>query len=469
MDETATFSITGLRDAFRDGVLTPVEAVEICLERIDRLDGSWNTFISVWAEPARRAAKEARDRWKVDGESAPLLLGIPIAVKDLIDVVDSPTTSASNVHRGRVASHDAFVIKKLRDAGAILLGKTNLHEFAFGVTNLVSCFGPTRNPWDRERMTGGSSGGSAAAVAAGFCPGALGTDTGGSIRIPASLCGTVGLKPTFGRVSCRGVWPLSWSLDHVGPLTRTVADAGWLLQAMSGFDAEDPASHDWPGLDVEAALSASPVGIRVGFDPHWSLDQTEPAVAAAFESALIDLGKLGVCVRRLEIPELERVHGDCLTLLRGDSLAVHRDLLDQHGDLYQSETRQRLREGCDLSAIDYALALRFQRAYGREARRLFDAVDVIASPTTPCTAPALDAHEIDVGQGLTPVRPLLTRFMRLYNFLGWPALSLPIGCDGAGLPIGLQLSAAPGEEGTLIRLGQALEQHLDGPMTVAEG
>ncbi|MEQ8765926.1 MAG: amidase [Planctomycetota bacterium] len=460
------FSIATARSQLRSGELSPVTLVELLLERICRLDPMLGAFTSVFEAEARQEAKRCRERLEA-GDDA-LLLGIPIAIKDLIDVAGKATTCASRVRAGHLASQDAALITKLRAAGAILLGKTNLHEMAFGITTQVSCFGPARNPWQPDHITGGSSGGSAAALAAGLTLGAIGTDTGGSIRIPSSLCGTIGIKPTHGRVSCRGVWPLSWTLDHAGPMARTVEDAAWILEALDGFDAGDPMSRKLPPFRAAEALALPVRGLRVGIDRAWCDEQLTGPVRSVFELALSALESAGLTLVPIEIPERDVAQSISLTLLRGEAWAVHEELLASFEDAYLPETRLRLEECCHLTAADQARAMRYRLEYGRQAESLLESVDLLATPTTPCTAPVSSAEHVDLlGGQREAIRPLLTRFMRLFNLLGWPALSLPIGRDDLGLPIGLQFAAGPGDEARLVTAAAALETALGMPRMLA--
>jgi len=296
-----TLTLEELSSLLRDRQVSPVEVTQAYLERIDALDETLNAYITVMREQALADARRCEEEI-LRGDYRGALHGVPVALKDLYDTAGVRTTAASKIYAGRVPDEDATSVARLRAAGAVLIGKTNLHEFAYGVTTDSSYFGPTRNPWDLERVPGGSSGGSGAAVAAGLCVAATGSDTGGSIRIPAALCGVVGLKPTYGRISCHGVLPLSWTLDHPGPMARTVYGAAVMLRAMAGYDPRDPATADVPVPDYIAGLRDGVAGLRIGLDPQWSLSGIHQKVRAVFQEALAVLEGLGAEIVEVSIP-----------------------------------------------------------------------------------------------------------------------------------------------------------------------
>jgi len=430
-----------LSSRLRGGLVSPVTLTEDCLARIARLDPVLNSFITVTAESARLEAREA-EREIRDGRWRGPLHGIPIGLKDLIDVVGVRTTAASAVFLERVATEDAEVVRRLRAAGAVLLGKQNMHEIAFGGSSLVSHFGPVRNPWDPQRIAGGSSGGSAAAVAAGLCLGAIGTDTGGSVREPAALCGVVGLKPTYGRVSVRGVMPLSPSLDHVGVIAGTVADAGILLEAIADL-ANDDAHGQKPGR------------LRLGIARSPFFDDLDGEVAASVEQAIAPLEGMTAWVSDISVP----VRADA-TLLAAEAYAYHAASIAATPDLFQPETLRRLHTGEKISAAGQD---RLRRELG-EARQailaVFERIDLLVSPTVPVPPPTI-AGLTEHPEMLRSREILLLRNTRPFNVWGLPAISLPCGFTSAGLPIGLQIAGPPGREDRVLALAHAYEQATD--------
>jgi aspartyl-tRNA(Asn)/glutamyl-tRNA(Gln) amidotransferase subunit A len=430
--------------------VSPVELTRECLARIERLNPKLNAFISVLADSALGDARRAEDELRRGIDRGPLH-GIPIALKDLVDTAGTRTTAASAQYKERVPGEDADVVRRLRAAGAVILGKQNLHEFAYGGSSLVSFFGETRNPWDVSRIAGGSSGGSAASVAAELGYAAIGTDTGGSVREPAACCGVVGLKPTYGRVSARGVLPLSWSLDHVGPIAGSVRDAALVLQAIAGYDASDPGSAEVPVPDFAAALGLSLPRLRVGVPRAYFFEGLDSEVAAAVEAAVQVFAELHAEVRDLELD----VATD-RTLLGAEAWAVHEPLVAGSPELYQPATLARLRPGADTTAAAALRARRDLEARRRAIRRVFEDIDVLVTPTVPIPAPViaeLQAHP----DALRPAELLLLRNTRPFNIWGNPAISLPCGFTRGGLPIGLQLAAAPWREDLLLRVAHGYE------------
>ncbi|HMK20733.1 MAG TPA: amidase [Terriglobales bacterium] len=426
--------------------LSPVELTRTCLERIEALNPTLNAFILVTAEQALDQARTVeqeiqRENWKS------LLHGIPVSLKDLIDTASIPTTAASLLYRHRVPSQDALVAQKLKQAGAILLGKQNLHEFAYGGSSMISAFGEVRNPWNPAYIAGGSSGGSAAAVAAGLGYAAIGTDTAGSIREPAALCGVVGLKPTYGRVSARGVIPLSESLDHVGPLVQTVADAAIVLRSLAEENGMPPENF----LDVWERASTH---LRVGVPRAFFYEDLYPEVAQGVEASLRVIASLGAEIREVALtPDNDR------TVQAAESYAFHAAHVAKTPELYQPETLRRIRSGENISQQDYQRKLVELKAQRENIRRVFDEVDMIATPTTPIPAPRI--AELKQNPDLLRPRELvLLRNTRPFNVWGLPAISIPCGLTQAGLPIGLQLAAAPQREDLLLEFAYACERAL---------
>ena len=431
--------------------LSPVELTQACLQRIERLDGRINAFITVTGEQAIAAARQVEAEIAGGSHRGPLH-GIPVALKDIFGVADVRMTGGSKILAENVATEDSVATTRLKAAGAVFLGKLNLHEFAFGATGINPHYGPARNPWDAERITGGSSSGSGAAVAGGECPAALGTDTGGSIRIPASLCGIVGLKPTYGRVSKRGVLPLSWSLDHVGAMTRTVADAAIVLQAIAGYDEGDGSSVDEPGPDYNAAPNGGLRGLRVGVPREFFFENVDPEVEKSVQSAIGVLGELGAIVTEVEVPLIAEIPGALTAMMLPEALAYHQKWMAERPDDYGDDVRYRLELGSGYLAVHYVQAQRL-RGIAVEAWRqdVFSKVDLIATPTTPVTARPISEGDLQVTFSLI-------RFTNLFNFLGLPAISLPCGFSTEGLPIGLQLAGRWWDEGTMLRAAHAYEQ-----------
>jgi aspartyl-tRNA(Asn)/glutamyl-tRNA(Gln) amidotransferase subunit A len=431
--------------------ISPVEITRACLERIEKLNPSLNAFITVMAESAlveARAAEQEIGR----GDWRGPLHGVPIALKDIIDTAGVVTTAASALYKDRIPAEDADVVRRLRQAGAVIVGKNNLHEFAYGGSSLVSYFGETRNPRDRERITGGSSGGSAAAVAIGLCYAAIGTDTAGSIREPAALCGCVGLKPTYGRVSSRGVTPLSSSLDHVGPLAATVEDAAIVLQAIAGYDAGDVTSADVPAADYVGALREDAKTLRVGVLRSYFFDELDAEVAAAMEIALRVIRGLVAEMKDVEV----EVPTD-RTLQAAESFAFHAANVAKSPELYQAETVRRIRSGENVSAADYIERLRELKSLRRSIGAVFADVDLMVTPTVAVPAPAI-ADLKGNPDSLRPAELKVLRNTRPFNVWGLPAISVPCGYTKGGLPIGLQIAGAHWREDLVLRLARAYEQ-----------
>jgi aspartyl-tRNA(Asn)/glutamyl-tRNA(Gln) amidotransferase subunit A len=410
-----------------------------------------NAFIAVTAESALQEARTAETEI-ARGEWCGPLHGIPIALKDLIDTAGVKTTAASALHQDRVPTEDAEVVRRLRQAGAVILGKNNLHEFAYGGSSLVSFFGDVRNPRNREHITGGSSGGSAAAVAAGLCYAAIGTDTAGSIREPAALCGCIGLKPTYGRVSARGVLPLSWSLDHVGPLTSTVSDAAILLQAIAGHDPLDASSADIPVEDYVSSLRERTKNLRIGIPRKHFYEDLDNEVSQAIEKALAVIRPLVADLRNIDLA----VPTDRVVQL-AESYAYHAENVAKTPELYQPETLRRIRLGEKISATEYILRKRELEEARRRAHNFFTDVDLLLTPTIPIPAPSISDLKKDP-EALRPAELVLLRNTRPFNVWGLPAISVPCGSTKNGLPIGLQIAGPPWREDLVLRLAQAYEQ-----------
>ncbi len=418
------------------------ELVRRHLDRAHELS-DLNAFISLFPEDAIAEARRL-DGMRKKGEVLGPLRGIPITAKDLVWSKGRKTTSGSKIDADFVPDRDAPALAGLRAGGAVLLGKTNLHEFAYGVSNVNPHYGAARNPWDRTRISGGSSGGSAVALAGGVGFGSIGTDTGGSIRIPSSLCGTVGLKPTYGRISRAGVTPLSWSLDHVGPMARTTDDVALLYEAMSGERVELP----------ERGGSTPLRGLKVGLHERYFFENLAPEVEASVRGALTGFESLGASIVEVDVPEIE-IQGACRnTIAFAEASCYHEKNVRTRPQDYGEDTRELLRLGLLIPATDYLAALRARRIIVRSFRKAFEKIDVLAAPSTPATAPPIGASTLENGEEL---RSGLLRLAGPFNTVGFPALSLPCGFTERGLPIGLQLAAAPRREALLLRVARAFE------------
>lgn len=444
-------TIFELAPLLRQKEISPLELTQASLERIEKQNPALNAFITITADSALARARTAEAEIARGDWRGPLH-GIPIALKDLIDTAGVRTTAASERNKDRIPAEDAEVVRRLKQAGAIIVGKNNLHEFAYGGSSLVSYFGDVHHPRDTSRIAGGSSGGSAAAVAAGLCYAAIGTDTAGSIREPASLCGCVGLKPTYGRVSSRGVIPLALSLDHVGPFASTVADAAAVLQAIAGYDAADITTAAVPVADYVSQLREGAKSLRVGVPRNHFYDDLDPEVAAAVEQALAVIKTLVEEVRevKLDVPT-DR------TLQMAEAYAYHKRNATETPKLYQPETLRRILAGSDISAADYIHRRRELEQARRSISDTFADIDLLVTPTTPTPAPLI-ADLKATPDNLRPAELKLLRNTRPFNVWGLPALSVPCGFTKSGLPIGLQIAASHWREDLGLRLAGAYEQ-----------
>jgi aspartyl-tRNA(Asn)/glutamyl-tRNA(Gln) amidotransferase subunit A len=377
--DTTWLSLSDASRLVHDKKVSPVELTQGCLSRIERLNPKLNAFITVTAEAALAQAREAEAAIQRGNWRGPLH-GIPIALKDLFDTAGVPTTAASELFKDRVPTQDGEIVRRLKGAGAVLLGKLNMHEFAYGGSSVISFYGPVHNPWSLDHMAGGSSSGCAVAMAAGLCYGAVGSDTGGSVRQPSAYCGTVGLKPTYGRVSTRGVVPLSWLYDHVGPMTRTVADTAAMLQVLAGFDPEDTNSADQPVPDYTAALRQNGP-LRVGVPRGYFYEGLNPDIESAIKAALSVIGKIASSVRDIEMPA-----SNDTTILRAEAYAYHADNVKKSPELYQPETLKRIRAGEDVTTATYIQARRQVDQYRRAIRKVFETVDLLVTPTNSCAS-----------------------------------------------------------------------------------
>lgn len=446
-------SLTAAADAIRSRRLSPVELVDSALDRIEQVEPDLGAYVTVAAEQARRAAREA-EREAVQGRYRGPLHGIPMGLKDLIDVAGMATTASSRVRADHRAPADSTVAARLTAAGAVLVGKTHTHEFAFGLTTPQ-----TRNARDHGRVAGGSSGGSAVAVASGAATFALGTDTGGSIRVPAALNGVVGLKPTYGLVPRHGVTSLSWSLDHVGPITRTVEDAALVLTALAGHDPRDPASLSLPAEDYRPGTGTDLTGLRVGVPRTYYFDHVDPQVETAVRHAVEHLEALGARLVEVDIPMTRYIQATQWGLMVPEATGYHERTLRTAPELYGADVRILLEAGELMSAGDYLRAQRARTMMREEWAGLLETVDVIAAPTVPTTAVRAGQETVTWPDGtVESVSDAYVRLSAPANITGVPALTVPAGQDAEGLPIGLQLLGRPLGERTLLRVGHAYEQ-----------
>ncbi len=448
--DLAGYDLLGLAVLLRTRQLSPVELTEACLERIQAVNPTINVFLTVTAELARREARTAEARI-MRGDYLGPLHGIPYAAKDLLCTKGIRTSCASRILADFVPDFDATVVERLRAAGAILVGKTHLHEFAFGLTNLNPHYGPARNPWDPARITGGSSGGSAAAVAASCVPLALGSDTGGSIRIPAALCGVTGLKPTYGRVSKHGVFPLAWSLDHVGPLAKTAADAAAALAVLAGADPRDPACLAEPVPDYLAALEGDLAGMTIGVPEGLFYEVADPVVLALVRASAETFARLGAEVRPVAIPELETMTKACLVILSAEAASALGPFHRGHPRELGADVKARLDGAATHLASHYVDATRHRRRAQEHFAAAFREVDLLLTPTTSVPATILSETAVNLEGAEVPVGLALTRCTRIYNLLGLPAASLPCGLTPRGLPVGLQLAGPPLAEAVVLK------------------
>lgn len=448
MDTTNALTLSSALDLLREKKISSQELAEACYRQIERLNPNLNAFITVIdLQDALRAQLPGGN---VSSSNA--LRGIPIAVKDLFDTAGIRTTIGSKFFADTIPQQDAFVVEKLKGAGAIIVGKTNTHEIALGITGNNPHYGTARNPWDTTRIPGGSSSGSAIAVATGMALGALGTDTGGSIRIPASLCGIVGFKPTFGRVSLRGVFPLSWNLDHAGPLTRCVRDAALMLQVISVYDPVDPASIKMLSGDYLGHLVDHVAGRKIALGVGKFIEAAELEVIDAVRKAATVFESLGCKVQEVNMDWLREAALANKTMTQSDGAAVHRDRLKEHPEMFGEDIRRRLEDGTKTTSTEYILARRTQAEVKKRFEHFFESYDFLIMPTTPIAAPTIEGHDAVEQAGR------LTRFTAPFNLAGLPALSLPCGFTKEGLPIGLQVISQAWADAKVLNLGYAFEQ-----------
>jgi aspartyl-tRNA(Asn)/glutamyl-tRNA(Gln) amidotransferase subunit A len=450
MENDCGLTIESLAPLIRRKELSPVELTKFLLDRISRLQPTINAYITVTSRvalaQARRAEKEI-----AQGRYRGMLHGIPISIKDLFQTRNIRTTAGSKILGNFVPQKNAAVVNRVLRAGCILLGKTNLHEFAYGPTSINPHYGPVRNPWGTNRVSGGSSGGSAASVVSAQALASLGTDTGGSIRIPAAACGCIGLKPTYGRVPLDGVIPLSFSLDHAGPLCRCVMDAAFLFDALANPDPADP-------IRTATEIRKGVKSMRIGVPRQYFFDRIHPDVQQAVLTAITVFEQLGARIREVDLKGMEETAALAAEITGDEALSYHREWLEQRAGDYGRDVRSRLQESKKKTAAAYIQAQQKTRLYREELSRVLNSVRLLLAPTLPVVAPPIGQKEVRIGRFQEDVRLALLRLTRPGNLSGLPAISVPCGFSPEGLPVGLQLIGRRFDEGTLLRVAYAYER-----------
>ena len=445
--------------ALRARKVSSVELAGEALHRIRALNPKLNAVQTLMDQSALESARQA-DRELAKGIDFGPLHGIPVAVKDVFETKGVRTTCGSKLFENFVPDRDAAVVEKLDEAGAVLIGKTSMHELAFGITSNNPHFGTVCNPWGMNRIPGGSSGGSGSAVAAGMVFMAMGSDTGGSIRLPAAFCGTVGLKPTFGRVSRYGVMPLDFSLDHMGPLTRSVRDAAVTLQALAGFDPRDETCSQRPVDSYIPGAGGSIQNLRIGLPENFFFDHVDPAVKDGVEAMAAAAGRLGARITPVRVPDIAAINAVARVIVMSEASALMEPFLSRRGD-FGTDVLALFDQGRFIPATDYVNAQRLRRMMQREFRAIWESVDCLFAPSAPIGAPKIGELTVRVGEEMEDVRLACTRLVRSINLLGLPALSMPCGLDANGMPLGLQIIGKPFDEATILRIGAALEDVTD--------
>jgi aspartyl-tRNA(Asn)/glutamyl-tRNA(Gln) amidotransferase subunit A len=456
-DELSLRSIAQLAPLIESKQISPVELFDETLKRIHKLQPKLNSFITITEAEGRKAATEAEAEIRGGHYRGPLH-GIPTSIKDLFATRGVRTTAGSKVLGNSVPDFDATAVARLRQAGMVMVGKTNMHEFAYGVTNDNAHYGPARNPWDQTRVPGGSSGGSAAAVASSQCTASLGSDTGGSIRIPSSACGVVGLKPTYGRVSRYGAIPLAWSLDHAGPITKTVEDAAIMLGAIAGADPNDASAASRPVPDYRREMMKGVRGLRLGIPRQYFFDDIDPEIRAAVDKAIRELESLGATTVEVDIPNLDNCAAMEAHITLVEATSYHEPYLQRQPDDYSPEVRVNLEAGRYLLGTDYVKSQRARTLLQHNFNEAFKHADVIVSPTLPAFSPRVGEVWVQSGKLRENVIDAFLRFNIPYDLTGFPAISIPCGFGSTGLPIGLQFAGKAFDEKTILIVANAFEQ-----------
>jgi aspartyl-tRNA(Asn)/glutamyl-tRNA(Gln) amidotransferase subunit A len=446
MENNDTFTITKLAPLIKRKKISPVEITKFILDRIDQLQPSINAYITITAESALDQAKKA-EKEIVRGRYRGALHGIPISMKDLFHIRGVRTTAGSKILKNFIAKENAVVVDRLLESGCILLGKTNMHEFAYGPTNINPHHGSVHNPWDPKRISGGSSGGSAASVVTAQAMASFGTDTGGSIRIPAAACGCVGFKPTYGRIVMQGVIPLSYSLDHAGPLSRCVKDAAFLFDAVADYNL----------LPTAAVIKTEVKHITIGIPRQYFFDRIQPEVRKAVLSAAEVFKELGANIHEVDLKGMDETAQLAADITGAEALAYHEEGLKRRFNDYGEDVSSRLEMSRNMSATAYIQALQKRILYRERIIETLNDVSLLLTPTLPTTAPLLDEKEVTIGRSAEDVRSMLLRLTRPGNLSGLPAISVPCGFSSKGLPIGLQLMGKPYDETELLQAAWAYE------------
>lgn len=456
MSKPTSLSLAEISGAIRAGRLSPVEITQAVLDEIDSKDGALNAYIDVYRDDALAQARQAERDLRAGAYRGPLH-GIPMGIKDNLYFKGRVTTIGSGIHRDFIPQYSATVVDRLARAGVVFTGKLNLHEYALGVTTENPHFGTSRNPWNPDKITGGSSGGAGAAIPCGMSIGSIGSDTSGSIRIPAACCGIVGLKPTYGLVSKYGCFPEAWSLDHVGPMARTVADVALILDAIAGYDPRDPASLNRSPARVADGVPGDVKGKVIGIDEAFFFKDVDDAVAAVVRQGIRALEEQGAVVEAVNIPYIDSAEYALTIIDTSETSAVHHDALLSHPEEYGDDVRFLLQCGELPSAVDYVQAQQIRQQLRKSFKSVFDTVDAIAAPTLPIETP-------DIGQKRSTIngRPVDTvaSLMRLVgpaNLIGLPSVSVPCGALH-GMPVGMQIIGAPLGEATVLTIARAVEQ-----------
>lgn len=458
-----SYSLLEIASLIREKKVSPVKVTDELLKRIDEVNPHLNAFITVDKEQIRQEAKQAETEINGGKYRGPLH-GVPIGIKDMIFTKGTRTTMGSEIYDKFIPEVDAFVVKKLKEAGAIIAGKQNTHQFAYGPTGDCSFYGPVHNPYDTEKMTGGSSSGSAASVATGMSFGALGTDTGGSVRIPASFCGIVAMKPTYGRISKNGSFPLSWNLDHIGPMTRTIEDNIALLHGIQGYDNEDPTAVHKEVEDFSKGLKDGIKGLKIGIPREFYYDHLDPEVEANVNAQIEKLKELGATIKEVIIEDIETYSDAQRAIISSDAYAEHESRLKEYPDNWDAEVKERLYTALDVKGYDYSNALKTRQSLKRKFKETFEEVDVLFTPTVPILPIEIGKRHVEIGKyNEEHIRWSILKLTSPTNLTGFPSLAIPSGFSKAGLPIGVQFIGNDFSEALLYRVGYALEQALEIP------
>jgi aspartyl-tRNA(Asn)/glutamyl-tRNA(Gln) amidotransferase subunit A len=454
-----------MSERISQGDLSPSELVEACLDRIKKLDPSLNAFITILEENARQDAKVAERQIK-EGHCRGPLHGIPFSVKDVIYAEGVKCTAGSKIMSDYVSKISATSVEKMKKAGAILIGTNNTHEFACGITNINPHFGSSKNPWNRSKMSGGSSGGSAVSVGSGMIPVSLATDTSGSIRVPSSLCGVVGLKPTYGRVSKYGIVDLAPSLDHIGSITRSSWDAAAVLQTIAGHDPFDPTTQakevpDYIKIIEKESEETNKKNFSVGIPKEYFFDYLQPEVQKVFFNFVDTLKSMDISVSDTHITGTDKIYESWRPLRLGESAEIHMKWLQTRSEDYGEDVRKMLMQGTEVSAVDYIRSQKFRKYIRDEFIKLLQNFDILIMPTTPLTAPGFDEQTVVIGDKTFPVYQALSRNTIAFDSTGLPAINVPAGFSKNNMPVGIQMVGSPFNEGKILSLAYAYEERND--------